>query len=151
VNVSPVFAVQRAIVAILRDDATMATLLASVKGVPTAVPAVVDGPAEGQAYPYVAVGEQLSIPDNDMTSFGREVTATLHVWTKTRSMATGQAIADRITALLDHQVATVDARLIPLGHRCVRVEQEFDQALKDPDPEIRHHILRFRFVTQQLT
>lgn len=147
---NPTAAVQKAMVAILRGDTTLAGLLAPVAGSSPAVPAVVDGAAEGQAYPYVTLGEALSIPDNDLTSYGREVTETLHVWTKTRSMAQGQAVANRIVALLDHRTAEVSAALQPLGHRCVRVELEFDQALRDPDPQIRHHILRFRFVTQQL-
>lgn len=149
-SVSPAAAVQRAIVAILRGDATLDGLLARAKNVTPPVPAVVDGPAEGQAYPYVSTGDHLSISANDLTSFGREITETLHVWTQTRSMAPGQTIADRIVALLDHQVAAVSAVLVPLGHRCVRIEHEFDQALRDPDPQIRHHVLRFRVETAQL-
>ncbi len=148
---NPTAAVQKAIVTILRGDATLAGLLAALKGVTPATPAVVDGAPEGQPYPYVVVGEALSIPDNDLTSYGREVTETLHVWTKVRGFAQGQAIANRIAALLDHRTAEVTAALVASGHRCVRVELEFDQALRDPDPEVRHHILRLRFVTAQLT
>jgi hypothetical protein len=33
----------------------------------------------------------------------------------------------------------------------VSIRNEFDQALTDPDPEIRHHVLRFRVITAQLT
>lgn len=148
---NPATAVQQAFVTVSRADATLTSLLAPIKGSSPAVPAVVDGPPEGQAYPYVVVGEHLSISDNDLTSKGREVTETLHVWTKTRGMAPGQAIANRLGALFDHQVATMTAALTGSGHRCVRIELEFDQALRDPDPEIRHHVLRFRVVTAQLT
>jgi len=31
----------------------------------------------------------------------------------------------------------------------VSVRQEYDQALVDPDPQIRHHVLRFRIITAQ--
>jgi len=147
---NPATPIQRAIVARLRADPTVASLLAPVKAVTPAVPAVVDQPAEGQAKPYVRVGDHLSIPDNDHTSFGREVTENIHVWTEARSNAPGQAIADAITASLDHQVAAMSALLAADGHRCVTIRQEFDQALPDPDPQIRHHVLRFRIQTQQL-
>ena len=148
---NPTTPIQRAIVARLRADTTLVSLLAPAKGITPAVPAVVDQPAEGQAKPYVRVGDHLSIPDNDHTSKGREVTETLHVWTQARSSKPGQDIVDAIMASLDHQVAVLSALLAVDGHKCVTIRQEFDQALPDPDPEIRHHVLRFRIQTQQLT
>jgi hypothetical protein len=33
----------------------------------------------------------------------------------------------------------------------VRSEHQFSQALTVPDPEIRHHVVRFRIETAQLT
>lgn len=146
---NPATPIQKAIVARLRADTTLASLLAPIVKVTPATPAVVDQPAEGQAKPYVRVGDHLSIPDNDHTSKGREVTETLHVWTQARSSAPGQAIADAITASLDHQVAAMSALLAADGHKCVTIRQEFDQALEDPDPQIRHHVLRFRIQTEQ--
>jgi len=148
---SPATPIQRAIVTRLRADTTLITLLAPIKNVTPNTPAVVDQPPEGQPKPYVRVGDHLSIPDNDHTSKGREGTETIHVWTQTRSNAQGQAIADAITASLDHQVAELSALLAADGHKCISIRQEFDQALEDPDPQIRHHIVRFRIQTQQLT
>lgn len=133
----------------LRADSTLAGLLAAVKGVTPATSAVVDEVPEGQPKPYVRIGAHLSIPDNDHTSFGREVTETLHVWTQQRSNKQGQAIADAITASLDHQVAAMSALLAADGHKCISIRQEFDQALEDPDPQIRHHVVRFRVQIQQ--
>lgn len=150
-NHNPAIAIQRAIVERLRADATLITLLAPIKDVTPATPAVVDQPPEGQLKPYIRIGDHLSIPDNDHTSFGREVTETLHVWTKERSSKPGQAIADAVTASLDHKVAEFSALLEPSGHKCVSIRQEFDQGLEDPDPQIRHHVVRFRIQTQQLT
>lgn len=148
---NPANPIQRAIVTRLRADGTLAALLAPAKGITPAVPAVVDQPAEGQEKPYVSVGDHLSIPDNDHTSKGREATETIHVWTQARSNKPGQDIADAITASLDHQVAALSALLAADGHRCVTIRQEFDQALRDPDSQIRHHVLRFRVQTQQTT
>lgn len=140
---------QRAIVARLRADATLAAKLAVIKG--TSTPAVVDEVKEGQAYPYVRVGEHLSTPSNTLTEFGREVTATLHVWTLAGSMGPGQAIADDIVRLLDHQDEVLSDLLAASGQVCVRISYEFGQALDDPDPEIRHHVVRFRIETAQLS
>jgi hypothetical protein len=143
--------VQRAFVTGLRADATIASLLASAQGITPAVPAVVDQPAEGQLFPYIRVGDHLSIPDDDLGSFGRDVTETLHVWTKTRGNGPGQTISDRVAAMYHRRVAYMTGLLVPSGHYCVRISLDFDQALTDPDPQIRHHVLRFRVVTAQLT
>jgi len=148
---NPATPIQRAMVARLRADATLIALLAPVKDSSPAVPAVVDQPAEGQNKPYIRVGDHLSIPDHDHTSSGREVTETLHIWTKTRTNKQGQDIADAVTASLDRQVEAFSALLELDGHRCVTIRQEFDQALEDPDPQIRHHVVRFRIQTEQLS
>jgi hypothetical protein len=148
---NPATPIQRAIVARLRADTTLVTLLAPIKGVSPATPAVVDQPPEGQPKPYIRVGDHLSIPDSDHTSRGREVTETVHIWTQTRSNAQGQQIADAVAASLDHKVAEFSALLAVDNHACITIRQEFDQALEDPDPQIRHHIVRFRIQTQQLT
>lgn len=135
VSYSPVHAVQVGIYRRLTGDPV---LMGMVVGVYDQVP-------EGTAYPYVRIGDHLSIPDNDHGGFGREITVTVHVWTRARGNAQGQQIADRIIELLDHQ----DRSLPVSGHRVVSVRCEFDQALTDPNPELRHHVIRFRIVTQQ--
>lgn len=147
---NPALPIQRAIVGILRADATLTGLLPPAYDVTPPAPAVVDQPHEKQVKPYVRVGDHLSIPDHDHTSYGREVTETIHIWTQARSNKPGQTIADAITAALDNQTAKVSAALADDGHKCVTIRQEFDQALEDPDPQIRHHVVRFRLQTQQL-
>lgn len=144
---SPVNALQKITVARLAGDATLTALLgASVGDV-----RVVDQPREGMPHPYVRVGDFLSTPDNDLTSFGRNVVMTLHIWTKKRGNKDGQDIASRIVVLLDHQTAVLDPLLRVEGHKLILIRAEFDQALTDPDPEIRHHVLRFRVATAQLS
>ena len=142
---------QRAVVALLRADPTLTGLLASVKGSAPPIPAVVDEVREGQPKPYVQIGDHLSTPGGDLSRFGRIVTMTLHVWTKAGSMGPGQAIADAVARLLDRQDRALSVLLAASGHRCVRIEFQFSQALKDPDPEIRHHTVRFRVEITQLT
>lgn len=140
ISESPLNPLQTAIVAKLKADATLVALLGGKQ-------AVYDQPPETSTYPYVRVGDHLSIPDNDLTSFGRQITVTLHIWTKKRGNKDGQDIAARINRILDHQPAA----LAVVGHRVVSIRNEFDQALSDPDPEIRHHVLRFRVTTHQVT
>lgn len=142
---------QRAIVLLLRADAALAAKLARIRDLSPATPAVVDEVREGQSYPYVRVGDHLSTQANDLTSFGRRVIETIHVWTRTGSMGPGQEIVDLIVGLLDHQPESLTDLLVAYGHRCVSVRHEFSQALDDPDPEIRHHVIRFRIETAQLS
>jgi hypothetical protein len=132
-SVSPIHPLQIALYDRLTGDAELAAL---VSGVFDRVP-------ETKPLDYVHIGEWLSTPDNSHGSFGRQAVATLHVWTRAEGNAKGQAIAARIVALLDHQPLEVD------GHRVVSIRCEFDQALRDPDPQVRHHVLRFRITTSQ--
>ncbi len=141
---SPINALQKVVVARLKNDAGLTVLL-------EAAGRVVDQPAENMPHPYVRVGESLSTPDNDHGGFGRNIVMTLHIWTRRRGNKSGQDIAARIVELLDHQTAVLDPLLRVEGHRLVSIRAEFDQALTDPDPEIRHHVLRFRVATAQLS
>lgn len=144
VSNNPAWAVQVAIVAILKGSSSLTTALGGKAN-------VFDGPPETATYPYVAVGDHLSIPDNAHGTYGRDITETVHVWTQTRTMKEGQGIANIVTALLDHRVTEVTAALALSGHRCVSIRQEFDQALRDPDPQLRHHVVRFRLETAQVS
>jgi hypothetical protein len=140
---SPAWALQVAIRTRLVADSALVVLLGDVQAVYDQVP-------EGDPYPFIRLGEVLSIPDNTHTTFGREMTETLHVWTRERSNRPGQAIATRVGELLDYATAPLNAILATLDpprHKLVTIRQEFDQALTDPDPEIRHHVVRFRAQT----
>ena len=138
ISSSPVHPVQVGIYDLLSGDATLTAL--GVEGVYDQVP-------ESAPMDYIRIGDHLSIPDNAHGRFGREITSTIHVWTRARGNASGQAIAARIIELLDHQHGDLSALVD--GHRIVSIRLEFDQALTDPNPEIRHHVLRFRIITDQ--
>lgn len=142
----PAAALQRAMVAMMKADISLKALLGGVE-------AVYDQAKEGTPQPYVDVGDNLSTSANDLTSFGRETSQTLHIWTRARSMKPGDDIAARVVAIFDHQHRAVTAKLAELGepHKVVSIRSEFDQALTDPDPELRHHVVRFRVETEQLT
>lgn len=101
---------------------------------------------ENAPYPYVTVGEATEVDDNTHDTFGREVTHTLHVWSKGRQgFAEVLSIADEITRLLDHD----QNELVVAGHRVVSVHLDQILTMRDPDPLIRHAPVRFRVNTEQ--
>lgn len=133
---SPMLPLQGAVLAVLRGDGD---LMALASGVYDYVP-------EKVGYPFVVVGEAIETPANAHDRFARETVLTLHVWSQHRGHSQGLAIAARITALLDHQPLTVPG----LAHVVTRFE--FSQTLTDPEPpgNIRHVVLRYRVITEQL-
>jgi len=132
---APMGPVQAAYYAALTGDALLMNL----------VTGVFDNVPEGQAYPYVVLGEGTEIADNRHGGFGRQTTQTLHVWSRYRGYSQGLAIAARMVAVLDHQPLTVT------GLHHVSTRFEFQQTLTDPEPpgDIRHIPVRFRTVTEQ--
>lgn len=131
---TPFGAVQEAIYGVLSGDATLGALITGV----------FDHVPEGTAYPYVVIGEALETPDDSHDRTGRHTVETLHIWSDHRGFSQLGAIAARVVALLDHQPLTV------AGHHHVVTRYEFGQQLNDPDPHLRHTVLRFRVVTEQL-
>ncbi|MFC8494710.1 DUF3168 domain-containing protein [Streptomyces sp. NPDC057235] len=133
---SPMLPVQSAVYARLTSDPQLS---GAVSGVYDYVP-------EKTPYPFVSIGEAIETPDNTLGSLGRETVITLHVWTRARGHSPGLGIAARITELLDHQPLTIT------GAHHVATRYEFSQTLIDPEPpgDIRHVVLRYRIVTEQL-
>lgn len=133
---SPMFPVQTAVYALLTGDDELANL---VSGVYDYVP-------ENVVFPYITVGEALETPDNTVAGLGRETVITLHVWTRARAHSKGLRIAARVTALLDHQPLAIE------GAHHIATRYEFSQTLIDPEPpgDVRHVVLRYRVVTEQL-
>lgn len=133
----PLNAVQEAFFTTARADTLLMSLLPG---------GVWDEPPERETRDYLVLGDHLSLPDNSHDKFGREITQTFHVWTKSRGTKRGGAIAARWNALFDHQKG---ALTVP-GHRIVIVRNEFQQALRDPDPQWRQTLIRYRINTEQL-
>lgn len=131
--VTPLGPVQVAVYETLTDDPT---LMGLITGVFDEVP-------EGQPLPYVVIGEAVEQPDNHHGGFGRETVETLHIWSGHRGFSEAQTIAARAIALLDHQALDVT------GQHHIATRYEFAQTLTDPDPHLRHLVLRFRIVTEQ--
>lgn len=130
---SPAGAIQAALYNRLVSDST---LMGMITGVFDHVP-------EDEIHPYVTLGEGTEIPDNALSELGKENTQTLHAWVRERGTKTGQDILNRVSQLLDQQPLSVG------GHHLVAVRFEYAETLRDPDPEIRHVVMRFRILTEE--
>lgn len=104
----------------------------------------VDEP-DAASWPYITIGDGIETPANSHDSIGRETTLYLHVWSRYRGFSEANAVASRMTSLLDHQGDALDVD----GQRVVSIRFEFSQNLRDPDPRIRHVAIRFRVRTEQ--
>lgn len=135
--IDPLNAVQAAFYAAAKGDPVLMSLLPG---------GVWDEPPEREERDYLVLGDHLSLPDNTHDKFGREITQTWHVWTKSRGTKRGGDIAARWNLLFDHQNAAIT---VP-GHKIVIVRNEFQQALRDPDPQWRQTLIRYRINTEQL-
>jgi hypothetical protein len=107
------------------------------------VTGIFDEVPEGQQKPYVVLGEAFETPRNNHGQFGRTTVASLHIWSSHAGFSEALNIQNSIMELFDHQPLTVD------GQHVVAVRYEFSQTLRDPDPDIRHVVLRFRVTTEQ--
>lgn len=135
---------QAAIFAILSGDGALGAL---VNGIGDGPPESAGGNFAVADLPYVDLGDFLSMQDNAHDSFGREIVHTPHVWTRGYSSAPGYAVCEEVARLLDHQVDALNAVIDP-PHRVVSIRLEYVQGLRDPRPDIRHHVMRFRIQTE---
>lgn len=134
-------------------DATQplqAGLYARLTGDPTLmglVTGIYDQPPEPAQLDYVVIRDLLSIDDGTHSSYGSQITATLHTWTRARGNAAGNAVAGRVYSLLHQQAPALD----PLvdGHTVYIVRREFHQNLTDPEPDLRHRVDRYRIYVYQ--
>ncbi|GAA1469948.1 DUF3168 domain-containing protein [Nocardiopsis exhalans] len=99
------------------------------------------------SWPYVTIGEAIETPANAHDFLGRDTTLYLNVWSRYRGFAEANAVANQLTALLDHRPAELN---VGPGQYVTSVRFEFSQTLRDgEDPRIRRVAIRFRIRTAQ--
>jgi hypothetical protein len=127
------WAIQTALLEVLTDDETLSS---KITGVFDHVP-------EGQAFPYIVIGEATAVPDNTHSTFGTSATVTLHIWSAYDGFAEALDIKADVDRLVDHQ-------LLPLeGHRTVLCHLQQSVTLRDPDKDVRHVPVRYRIDTTE--
>lgn len=108
------------------------TVTARVTGIFDAVP-------QGQAYPYVTLGEDTSTDDGTKTFYQEEITKTLHVWSKHK----GKKEAQEILSLVLESITSEP--LVLTGGFSVQFSQlEMLEVFPDKDDTTRHGVMRLR-------
>jgi len=113
---------------------------------------VFDAVPEGQAYPYVEIGELEETVSDVFTKNGRSVLASIHVLSEQPGYNETEAIVEQLSLLL-HQAPGAAAFAIDpaTGWRCFTNEYEIGTAAKEFDVvEVRHVIVRYRFELEQI-
>ena len=87
----PIIALQGALVAALRADAALTTLVGS--------DAVFDAPPQGKAVPYVVIARHDLLPRDGDAAAGYEHRLLLHAWAAEASRKGVLAIVDRVVAV----------------------------------------------------
>src|SRR5690606_6929006 len=131
---SPLMQLQTALYSRLTGDETLAGVLTGVYD---------ESVSEARSYPFLTVGGFDATPRNNMTKKGREIIADFHVWDDQKSFGPALTIAARKEERLDHQPLTV------AGHHVVAVRHDSTRKLPDPDPTIRHVVVRFQITTEE--
>lgn len=126
---SPSSPLQTAIYARLSGDTTLVTTLGA---------AVYDIAPDRAEFPYVTIGEQTESPNDTMGTTGRDITVTVHTWTRERTKQQAQLIQNRVDALLDRWAPTVT------GWSATTMLMEFFETFRDEDGLTQHGVARYR-------
>lgn len=102
------------------------------------VSGVFDEVPEPATFPYVSIGSITEAHDDAHDRQGLDVMVTLHVW----STASGFGEAYDVFAALDAALDRVP--LVVNGFTDVSIRNEDHQAVKDPDPDVRHISAQYR-------
>lgn len=100
---------------------------------------VYDDVPEGATFPYVVIGEMTSTPNDTMGKTGRDVTVTVHSWSRYDGMQETNDVADRVDELLDRWLPTGLS-----GWSATQMLQEYFESFRDPDGRTRHGVARYR-------
>lgn len=130
------WALQRSIYRTLSNAPALTSLLGGAE--------IYSKPPQGQALPYMTLGQTVNFDWSTGTDDGTEHDLTLHVWTSADSAEKVHEIMDTVKTLLHDRPLSVE------GHYLANLRHEFAEARIDPDGETMHGIVRYRAVTEPL-
>lgn len=113
-----------------------AEVMALVTGVFDAVP-------QGQAFPYVTLGEDNHNEWDTVTSLGSDASITVHTWSRERGRKETKAIQGEIYDALHR------AEMTHPGYRIVSIDWEGSQSFMDADGLTRHGVQTFRILLER--
>ncbi|WP_203364716.1 DUF3168 domain-containing protein [Bacillus sp. REN10] len=102
------------------------------------VTGVFDATGENQVYPYVVIGEPSVLPLDTKSTFGEEISVTIHAWSDYSGKKQAYDILDACLSALSY-------KLDMTGFETLKVERTGLQVFDDIDPSIRHGVLRMRY------
>lgn len=105
---------------------------------------IFSNPPQGEALPYITLGQTVNLDWSTGTEDGTEHDLTLHVWSRADSSEQVHEIIDTLKTLLHDQPLSLE------DHYLVNLRHEFTEARIDPDGETMHGIVRYRAVTEPL-
>lgn len=119
-------------------QAAVYSKLAGSPALTALVSGVFDEVPEPSPYPYVSIGSISEFPDDAHDAQGLGATVTIHVWSKAPGFAQAYDIFAAVDAALDRVPLSV------AGFRDVSIRHDQHQALKDPEPGVRHINVQYR-------
>jgi len=117
--------------------------LLSSSAVVNLVTGIFDEVPQGQAYPYIVVGEDTAIEWDKDLQLGVEATLTLHAWGRKAGRKEVKTIMDAMYDSLHR------AELVITGLHSVLCIWEFGETFLDPDGITRHGVARYRIVAER--
>lgn len=115
----------------------LATALANAGSGGAAVP-VLDEVPQGQAYPYVTIGEDVITDWSALTREGEDIDFTIHTWSRYAGFKEVKELMAAVKGALHDQALSVT------GHQLVHLRLAFHAVQRDPDGKTRHGVQRFR-------
>lgn len=109
-----------------------------------AVPVLDDVP-QGQAFPYLTIGEDVSVNWGDFgpRPFGEDLDVTIHFW----SRYAGRKEVKGLMWLA--QSALHEKQLAVTGQHLAKLMLSFQTTMEDPDGKTRHGIQRYRVLLRR--
>jgi len=123
-----VYEVQKAMKTLLTADSTLSAIIV---GVYDSVPTNSD-------FPYLVFSDSTNTANNLFGHNVRDLTMTIHIFSRYEGFKEAYQIQDRLEAVLDH--ATLSLNTL----HAVYCEYEFSTSLRDPDGITLHVPVRFR-------
>lgn len=126
---SPSWPLQQSMLTRLNTDAALTTTLGAQ---------VYDHVPDSAAFPYVVIGDVTEATNDTMARTGRDVTVTVHCWSRGPGMKQIKQIANRVDFLLDRWAPSVS------GWTATTMLREFFETFRDADGKTRHGVARYR-------
>jgi hypothetical protein len=121
------FPLQKAIYDALTGDSDLMALITGV----------FDNVPQGQAFPYVTIGDDILTDWASHTFDGASIEASIHAWARANGRKGCKSIQAEIRRILH------DVSLSVSGFKTVSLRQTFENTMLDPDNETYHGVQRF--------